>query len=83
MRHNSLQTALHALVHSPAKHLEPTALTSTSDIDESKSVAPVDTMSHPSNSAATQELSDIAEDEKISNEKSQHLQQFRAGVRIR
>ena len=56
-------------MHSPAKHLEPTALTSTSEIDESKSVAPVDTVSHPSTSAAAQEL---LGDEQISNEKSQH-----------
>ena len=59
-------------MHSPAKHLEPTASTSTSEIDEPKSVAPVDTVSHPSTSAATQELSEVAGDEKISNEKSQH-----------
>jgi hypothetical protein len=61
-----------ALVHSPAKHLEPTASTSTSETDEPKSVAPVDTVSHPSTSAATQELSEVAGDEKISNEQSQH-----------
>ena len=42
-----------------------TALTSTSEIDESKSVAPVDTVSHPSTSAA-QELSEVAGDEQIS-----------------
>ena len=67
-----LSTDSIALMHSPAKHLEPTALTSTSEIDESKSVAPVDTMSHPSTTAATQELSEVSGDEQISNEKSQH-----------
>ena len=67
-----LSTDSIALAHSPAKQLEPTALISTSEIDESKSVAPVDTVSHPSTSAATQELSEVAGDEQISNEKSQH-----------
>ena len=67
-----LSTDSIALAHSPEKQREPTALISTSEIDEYKSVAPVDTVSHPSTSAATQELSEVAGDEQISNEKSQH-----------